>query len=146
MMRILFLLLSATFLLWATDASEAARRLGVESDYAQAWQKAQQEKKILILVIVKQHCRWCHKLIDRTLSDPSVKEKLDSDFVTVIVDKDDTYPKVFRENFFPSTFFIDYTTQKSVYENVGYINAASFKNDLQEALKIQHVLYGEEKP
>jgi hypothetical protein len=132
-----------TFFLWAMDASEAARKLGVESDYAQAWQKAQQEKKMLVLVIVKKNCRWCHKLVDRTLSDPSVKEKLDASFVTVIVDKDDTYPKMFRENFFPSTFFIDYTTQKSVYENVGYINAASFKSDLQEALKMRQALYNE---
>jgi hypothetical protein len=50
---------------------------------------------------------------------------------------------MFRENFFPSTFFIDYTTQKSVYENVGYINAASFKSDLQEALKMRQALYNE---
>jgi len=130
-------------LLWATDAVVAAQKLGVESQYSVALKKAQEQKRMLVMIIVKKHCRWCNKLIDRTLQDRDVKRTLDEEFVTLIIDKDADYPKAFRENFFPSMFFIDAKTQKSVYENIGYINAKTLLNDLHEAKQLQKTLYSD---
>jgi thioredoxin-related protein len=128
----------------AANAMEAARQLGAENNYETALAKAKEEQKILVMVVVKEHCRWCDKIINRTLSDTAVKEKLNEGYVTLIVDKDASFPNDFRENFYPSIFYIDPMTQKSVYENVGYIGTKCFINDLNSALETRKALYGKE--
>jgi thioredoxin-related protein len=124
----------------ASNAMEEAAKLGVESDYATAIAKAQKEKKMLVMVIVKENCRWCEKLINKTLSEESVKKRLEN-YITVIVDKDAKFPSAFTENFFPSIFYIDYMTQKSVYSNVGYVGTKCFLNDLNSSEDIRKSLY-----
>ena len=126
--------------LFATDAKEAAAGMGAENHFATAMKKAESEKKMLVMVVVKEGCRWCDKLVYRTLSEPEVKESL-KNYVTLIIDKDDDYPKDFKENFFPSIFYIDYSSGKSVYENVGYVGKKCFLNDLRESLKTRDELY-----
>ncbi len=126
--------------LFATNAKEAAKELGVENDYATAMAKAKSEKKMLVLVIVKENCRWCDKLLTRTFTDPEVKDEL-KNYVTVVIDRNGEFPDEFRENFFPSMFYIDYSSEKSVYENVGYIGKKCFLNDLRESLKTRNELY-----
>ncbi len=126
--------------LFATNAKEAAKELGVENDYAAAMAKAKSEKKMLVLVIVKENCRWCDKLLTRTFTDPEVKDEL-KNYVTVVIDRNGEFPDEFRENFFPSMFYIDYSSEKSVYENVGYIGKKCFLNDLRESLKTRNELY-----
>ena len=143
-MKLFFLSLLLGYSLMASDALEAAKKLGVESNYATAVEKAQKENKMLVMVIVKKHCRWCDKIIDKTLSDPQVKEKLEKDYVTLVIDKDGAFPNDFKENFFPSIFYIDAVTQKSVYENVGYVGAKCFMNDLAGALQTRNELYAKE--
>ena len=135
---LLFILLAGT--LFAANAKEAAENLGFESNYSTAIHKAKAEKKMLVMVIVKKNCRWCEKLLNRTLADPEVKKEL-KNYVTLIVDRNDTFPSEFKENFFPSIFYIDYNSQKSVYENVGYIGKKCFLNDLRESLKTRNELY-----
>jgi len=127
-------------LLFATDAKEAAAKLGAENNFAAAVKKAEAQKKMLIMVVVKKGCRWCDKLVNNTLEEPEVKKALDG-YVTLIVDKDDSYPDDFKENFFPSIFYIDYDSKKSVYENVGYVGKKCFLNDLKESLKTRDALY-----
>ncbi|BAF71992.1 thioredoxin family protein [Sulfurovum sp. NBC37-1] len=126
--------------LFATDAKEAAEKLDVESNFATALKKARSEKKMLVMVIVKKGCRWCDKMVYGTLVEPEVKEAL-KNYVTLIVDKDDAYPNVFKEDFFPSIFYIDQNSQKNVYENVGYIGKKCFLNDLRESLKTRDELF-----
>jgi len=142
-MKLFFMILFLTYGLMATNAVESAKKLGAENNYATAIAKAQKEKKMLVMVIVKEDCRWCEKLIDRTLSEEIVKKKLE-DYITVVVDKDDKFPSIFTENFFPSIFYIDYTTQKSVYSNVGYVGTKCFLNDLNTSLEIRNDLYKSE--
>jgi len=131
-------------MLFAMNAQQAAKALGVENRYDQAIQKAKRDKKIVVMVVVKEHCRWCEKLVNTTLKDPRVQKHL-QDFVTVVVDKDAPYPSDFRENFFPSVFYIDYSTEKSIYENVGYIGAKHFLNDLESVKKTYEGLYSSGK-
>ena len=140
-MKSFFLLLIFAATLFATDALEAAKKLGVENQYEQALSKAQKENKMLVMVIVKENCRWCDKIVNRTLSNDKVRKELEK-YVTVIVDKDDVFPTDFKENFFPSIFYIDAKTQKSVYENVGYVGTKCFLNDLHSAQQTKETLYG----
>ncbi len=136
-MKLFFMTLLLTYGLMAIDAIDAAKKLGAENNYATAISKAEKEKKLLVMVVVKKDCRWCDKLIDKTLSEETVKSKLEN-YITLIVDKDDEFPSDFKENFFPSIFYIDYSTQKSVYSNVGFVGKPCFLNDLNGSLEIRN--------
>jgi len=139
-MKLFFMILLLTYGLMATDAMEAAKKLGVENNYAIAIDKAKNEKKMLVMVIVKENCRWCEKLINKTFSEETVKKKLEN-YITVIVDKDAKFPSIFTEDFFPSIFYIDYSTQKSVYSNIGYVGTKCLLNDLNSSEEIRKSLY-----
>ena len=77
MKTILFMLLLGSGL-FAGNVLKEAQKLGAESDYATAISKAQKENKILVMVVVQENCRWCDKLINRTLSEASVKKELEN--------------------------------------------------------------------
>ncbi len=139
-MKIFLMTFVLSYALMGSSALKEAKKLGVESDYATAIAKAQKEKKILVMVIVKENCRWCEKLINKTLSDETVKKRLEN-YITVIVDKDAKFPSIFTEDFFPSIFYIDYSTQKSVYSNVGYVGTKCLLNDLNSSEEIRKSLY-----
>ncbi len=139
-MRALLFVCMLSGMLFAMNAQQAAKMLGVGNSYDQAIQKAKHEKKILVMVVVKEHCRWCEKLVNTTLKEPRVEKRL-QDFITVVVDKDAAYPADFKEDFFPSVFYVDYNTEKSIYENVGYIGAKCFLNDLDGVEKTYESLY-----
>ena len=139
-MRYLFFIAIISRLLFAMDATQAAQRIQAETHYSIAIKKATEEKKIVVMVMVKEHCRWCQKLIKHTLLTPAVQARL-KDFITLIVDKEGDYPTRFKADFFPSIVFIDYHTQKSIYEQIGYINSIHFLEELQEIEQTYHSLY-----
>ena len=91
------------------------------------------------MVIVKENCRWCDKLLNKTLTDPEVKKEL-KNYVTLIIDRDDKFPSDFKENFFPSIFYIDDKSEKSVYENIGFVGKKCFLNDLKISQKTREEL------
>jgi len=143
-MKFLLSVFVLCYTLMAADALDAANRLGAEHDYYEALKKAKSENKMVVMIIVKENCRWCDKIINQTLSDDVVKKRLERDYVTVIVDRDDPFPNDFKENFFPSIFYIDSFTGKSVYENVGYVGTKCFMNDLNGAQQTRDELYSKE--
>jgi thioredoxin-related protein len=126
--------------LFASNALTEAKKIGAQTNYATAISKAQKENKILVMVIVHEHCRWCGRLIDRTLSEESVKKEL-KNYVTLIVDHDGTYPNVFKEDLFPAIFYIDAKSQKSIYTGVGYVDPEGFLRNLAEAKEAQEFLF-----
>ena len=144
MVRFLLLLLLSLSVAAASGAKEEAARIGAETNFDTALAKAKAQKRMLVMVVVKEHCRWCEKLVNRTMADPEVQKVLKGDFITLIIDRYDSYPKVFREDFFPSIFYIDYATGQSVYENVGYVGKKCFLNDLDGAQKTRASLYEKE--
>ena len=139
-MKLFLILILFAATLFATDAKEAAKKLGMENNFAAALKKAENEKKILVMVVVKEGCRWCDKLVYRTFAAPEVKNELKK-YITLIIDKDANYPKDFKGNFFPSIYYIDYTSHKSIYENIGYVGKKDFLTDLNESLKTRNALY-----
>ena len=134
LLSILFISIS-----FAGNAKESALKLGAENNYSTAIKKAKAEKKMLVMVIVKENCRWCDKLLNKTLTDPEVKKEL-KNYVTLIIDRDDKFPSDFKENFFPSIFYIDDKSEKSVYENIGFVGKKCFLNDLKISQKTREEL------
>ena len=135
-MRLFLFITLITAILMGSSAPEAAAKLGAENNYTKALCKAQKEQKLLLMVIVKEHCRWCDKLVNRTLSDPQVTSMLPKDYVLLIVDRFDEYPEAFESNFFPTIFFIDPKSQKSLYENLGYTKVPTFLEDMNATAKL----------
>ncbi len=145
MVRLFLLSVLAASVVFGSSAREEAQFLGAETNFQTALEKAKAQKKMLVMVVVKKNCRWCSKLVHRTMGDSDVKTVLDKKYVTLILDRHDTYPKVFTEDFFPSIFYIDYSTGQSVYENVGFIGKKCFLNDLKGAETTRASLYTKEQ-
>ena len=139
-MKLILLSILLVHALFASNAKEDATELGVENIFSIALEKAKNEKKMLIMVIVKENCRWCDKLVKRTLSEAEVKNAR-KDYTLVIVDRNDDFPNQYKEDIFPSIFYIDASTQKTVYESVGYVGKKCFMNDLNESLSTRDEYY-----
>ena len=133
-MRFIALLLLTTLALFGANAKDAAFLLGYGTNYDVALQKAKKEHKILMMVIVKDPCPYCDRLVDDTLDTPQVKAKL-SKFVPLIIDINGKYPKEFQPPFSPMTTFINPVSEKLVLYIPGYVEKKSFLQGMQEALK-----------
>jgi thioredoxin-related protein len=137
-MKLFFLFFALTYALFAIDAKDAAFALDFEESYTVALEKAKQEDKLLMLVIVQDPCPYCEKLVEKTLSDPQVVSLLEK-FVSVIVDKHGEFPQKFKTCLTPMCFFIDPQSEEDVWESPGYIEAKAFLEVLMEAQQMSDV-------
>ena len=121
--------------LMAISAQDAAWVLDAQTDLTKALQKAKAENKIVLLVVVKDDCNWCEKMLYDTLKDKNIQENL-ANTVTVIVDINGKLPDAFKVRQTPAIFFIDAKKEKSIWENVGYIKKGAFLIDIISANEI----------
>ena len=118
--------------LMAISAQEAAWVLDAQTDLTKALQKAKAEKKMVLLVVVKDDCNWCEMMVHYTLKDKDIQDNL-SNMVTVIVDVNGKLPNDFKVVKTPAMFFIDAEQEKSVFKNVGYVKKGAFLIDIISA-------------
>jgi thioredoxin-related protein len=118
--------------LMAISAEEAAWALDAQNDFAKALQKAKTENKMLLLVVVKDDCTWCEKMVHETLKDKNIQDSL-SNMVTAVVDVHGKLPSDFKVRKTPTVFFIDAKSEKSVYKNIGYVKKGAFLIDIISA-------------
>ena len=110
----------------AITAKDAAWVLNAHTNLHKALKQAKQEKKeMILLLVVKDGCEWCEKMVHGTMKNRNVKNAL-ADTVVVIVDSKSDPAKKYNTILTPSVFFIDPKTEKSVYSQVGYEKAGSF--------------------
>jgi len=126
----LFILLVCN--LMAISVQEAAWVLDAQTDLTKALKKARAENKMVLLVVVKDDCNWCEKLVHDTLKDKDIQDNL-SNMVTVIVDINGKLPNDFKVTKTPAMFFIDAKKEKSVFENIGYVKKGAFLIDIISA-------------
>lgn len=127
---IMFVLLICN--LMAINAKDAAWILDAQTDLTKALEKAKSEKKMVLLVVVKDGCSWCEKMVYETLKDKNIQENLENS-VTVIVDINGKLPNDFKASRTPAMFFIDAKKEKSVLENFGYVKKGAFLIDIISA-------------
>ena len=130
----LFLLLS----LYGADATDAAKLLGYERDYTTAIAKAKKEHKMVLMVIVQDPCPYCDKLVHKTLVTPCVQRRM-KDYVPLVVDKHDAFPKQFKPPFIPITYVVDPQSEEVSYEIVGALPFKDFIHDLETELEFRDV-------
>jgi len=131
-MKILIMFALLVCNLMAINAKDAAWVLDAQTDLTKAFKLAKAENKMLLLVVVKDDCSWCEKMVYDTLKDKNIQENL-TNTVTVIVDVNEKLPDTFNVTQTPAVFFIDAKTKKSVLENVGYIKKGGFLIDIISA-------------
>ena len=133
-MKIFLLSLLLVSTLFAITAKDYAPTLNALTNIDDAYIKAKSDKKSMILVIViKDGCHWCEKMVEQTLQDKAVKDTLD-DTVIVLTDFDSKLSKTYKTERTPSLYFIDVKTKKSVYEQVGYEKPGSFMITIHSAI------------
>jgi len=132
-MKIVIIFVFLVYNLMAISVEDAAWLLNAQTDLDKAYKVAKiQKKKMLLLVIVKDGCNWCSMMVENTLRDKTIQANLE-DIVTVVVDSNNTLPKIFKTKLTPTMFFIDVKNKKNVLKQTGYIKKGAFLIDIISA-------------
>jgi len=125
-MKTLILLLTLSYSLVAINVEDASDMLEAQTSMQKAKQLALTEKKeIIMLMVIKDGCHWCEKLVKETLSSKRVQDEL-YDTVTLITDLHSELAKKYKATVTPSVYFIETKSGKVLYEQVGYEKAGAF--------------------
>jgi len=136
-MKIIMTLLIFFTLAFSAQIDEFASELSYERDYTKALQKAKEQNKLLMLVLVGDYCPWCKKFERKTLKSQEVRTKVSQNFIAVVIDKykdKGKYPEAFYAPVIPAVFFIDPRTEESILETVAYMKKAEFLENAEDAL------------
>lgn len=143
-MKILITLLTLFTLVYAAHIDEFASEVNYLRDYDLAIKTAQEQKKVVMLVVVGDYCPWCKKFERKTLMSSEVIAKTNKEFVAVVIDKykdKGKYPEAFFAPLIPAVFFIEPQEQRPLLETVAYIKKDEFMESMDDALSA----YAQEK-
>ncbi len=112
--------------LMAVTAEDAAWLLNGTTDFNKAVKKAQNEKKaMIVLLVVKDGCNWCEKMVNGTMQDQAVRNALE-DAILVIADFNSIPARTYNAQLTPTIYFIDPKTKKSIATQIGYEKPGNF--------------------
>ncbi|MDX1808981.1 MAG: thioredoxin family protein [Sulfurospirillaceae bacterium] len=131
-MKKIFIFLALGLSLYAYNATKVAHELNYLNSFDKGVALAQKEHKMVMLVIVRDHCPWCKKLESETLTNKSVKNAT-SKFVKVIIDINQKMPKSFKSPIVPIVSFVDAKTKEATWEAYGYRRVKDFLKDIKNA-------------
>ena len=97
-----------------------------EADYKQAVEKAKEQKKDIVMVLVGSYCPWCDKLKEDVLSLEYTNEILDKHYIKYIAYSGDDYPSKFNTYVVPTIYFISYKDGSIIEKIMGYNNNYRF--------------------
>jgi thioredoxin-related protein len=110
----------------AISAEDAAWLLNAQTDLNKAFTQAKKEKTpMIVLLVVKDGCSWCEKMVNETMQDNTIKNAL-ADAVIVVTDFHSEAAKTYETVLTPTVYFIDAKTGKSIGTQVGYEKAGNF--------------------
>ena len=109
------------------DEKNFASEMNYETNYEEAIKKSKKLHKNIMLVLVSNFCPWCRKFEQRVLLKKEVNEIIQKNYIPLILNREkDPFPKEFDTGFTPIVHFIDYKTQKSYKNVIGYNNKDEF--------------------
>lgn len=127
-MKLLLMVFSLLFVLSADEVKWL-------ENYEEAFEEAKIEKKPLLVVMTKEHCRWCKKLEEKTLSNEKISAKISQKFVNVLLVRENSnFPRMLKSKIFPTTFFID-NEGSIVHKMPGYWSIDDYSSIIDDALK-----------
>ncbi len=123
----LFLILSFSFLTLCADEVQWA------SSFKEALLQAQAEDKNMMVLITTKSCRWCRKLESQTLTDARVTKRLNRDYISVHLTRDeDEYPRYLNTKGVPTTYFLNRAGQPIIKRVMGYWNVEDYLSYLDD--------------
>lgn len=138
-MKKLFIFLLLSTLLFGAHIDDFAKDMNFQRDYNTALLKAKKENKVLMMVLSADYCPWCRKFEHRTLNSKLVKPRLDTEIVSLVVDKKfdvETFPEKFKTQYTPRVFFINPKNGDILEERAGYIKKKDFADTLDNVAKL----------
>jgi len=97
-----------------------------QKDITAAFEKAQKENKVVMVMVEGEHCKWCEKMKLRTLSEESVSERLEPYIMVKVMREDAEAVKDLPAiNGVPTIFFLK-ADKKMLETVVGYYNIIDF--------------------
>jgi len=133
MKRLITFLLLLTFLS-ADHISDIALSLGYQTKFTTALQKAKNENKLLMMVVVSNYCPWCRKFESTTLQNSNISKAIKKDFIPLLINKDSAvYPQGYKVPGVPSVFFINPTNETTLWRSFGYKTSSEFTKTLSTA-------------
>ncbi|WP_319381609.1 DUF255 domain-containing protein [Thiomicrorhabdus sp.] len=105
----------------------------------QSFEKARQEKKLLLLDLKANWCHWCHVMDQKTYADPRVSAELNSHYVAMKVDHDarPDLAERYRDWGWPATIILTPDGQE-LHKQAGFIRADQFLALLTEIKNRPH--------
>lgn len=102
-------------------------------DYFKALSDAKKEHKLVYVLIVSDTCKWCKKFEETTLQNKEIKERVNKEFVTVLLSRDrHVIPKGLQSAPVPRHYFLD-AAGNMLYTSLGYRDAEMFDAYMDEA-------------
>ncbi len=141
-MKKILILLLLTLTLFGANVDEFAQEMGFERDYKTALAKAKKENKVLMMVLGADYCPWCRKFERKTLNSTLLKKRLQTEVVTLVVDKKfdvESFPTKYQTQFTPRVFFINPQDESILLDTTGYIKKKHFKESLDTAIELYGV-------
>ncbi len=103
-----------------------------EKDYATGLKQAKILNKPMIFIISNHNCHYCVQLESTTLNDQKVIQKINANYIAVIVyvDEDPLFPRDLYVGGTPATWFIKGDGEPMFEPVMGAIDATSFNKAL----------------
>jgi len=128
---ILFLMLSIA--LFADDYKAFAQKMGYETSYEKAFERAEKENKKVFFLMITNYCPWCAKLEKRVLVKAEVDEAIKQNYIPLIINKEEkNFPEKYKAPFTPVIFFVDAKNEEVSYEQVGYLKKSELLHLIKE--------------
>ena len=110
--------------------------LHYSSNYQNALKKAAHSDKMLMLVLVQDHCPWCSQLAKVTLTQKKIKKKIQEEFIPILLNKNsDFIPQKYSTKFIPSIYFINPFEDEEVWRSSGYHDSKELLTTFKKALQ-----------
>lgn len=109
------------------DEKNFATEMHYETNYEEAVKKSKTLHKNIMLVLVSNFCPWCRKFEQRVLLKKEVNDMIQKNYIPLIINREKKeFPEQFDTGFTPIVHFIDWKTQESYQNVIGYNNKDEF--------------------
>jgi len=130
-MKILLLALILLSQIYAKSYKDFGNEFQYELNYKIALEKAQKEKKDIMILMVSNFCPWCQKLEKVVLSKEKINNQIHKKYIPLILNKDESkYPKKFETPMVPTVYFVDYKTEQITSKVIGYNHRGDMINTI----------------
>jgi len=109
-----------------------AAQIDWQKNFASALQKAQKERKVLMVFYESHGCSWCEKMLATTLRDANVVKRLRNVVAVRVYKEDGDFPKSIASAYTPTTFFLTPKLHNIIRPVLGYQNVEYFLSYLDD--------------